>query len=76
MISIDLHRSDLATVTITPPLVARVLFRARTSDRFAIRSGSAWSWDDTGRLVPAHVQDALERARSAARRSAATLPPS
>lgn len=61
MIDVELHRADLATVTITPPIVRRVLFGARTVERFAVRTGSSWCWDSDGRLVNPRIAEAIER---------------
>lgn len=72
-IDVELHRSDLAEVTHTPSLLARILFGAKprtfTVSRYlAIRGGFLWLEDHTGAAVDQPTQDAIEREVRAARR--------
>lgn len=73
MITVELHRADLATVTITPPWWKRLLFGEREEIKFAARmlsiaGGFCWRWDSTGRAVELDVQRAIDAEERAVRR--------
>lgn len=70
-IAVELQRSDLAEVVITPSLIRRMLWRERESVRVAVRvlvetGGWGWAWDDTRKMVEPNVAHAIERAVRAA----------
>ena len=82
MITISLHRADLACVITTPSLFRRFFLRASETERFATRvplitGGFGWRFDD-GSPVSAEVLRAIEREVRVQRRprARAVEPPS
>ena len=53
---------DRALLEYTPHIAARILFGAESFDRYAVRRGNVWTWDDSGELVPVAVALALSHA--------------
>ena len=71
MIVVEFHTATSATVIVRPPVIARILFGRRSDDRCVQREvAGLWSYADSGKLVPADVQDAIDRERHLVRAAA------
>ncbi len=72
-ITVELHRSNLATVYTTPSLLRRIMLREETTERNACRvldfnGGYFWVWDASGRRVDEETQIAIDCAVARATR--------
>ena len=58
-IHVDPIRAGLVLVLLSPSWWRRIVLRQPEQERFAVRVGSGWTWDDTGCRVTIEVERAI-----------------